>query len=287
MKYYNRDGKLVENKDYLNEVLKKAYSSNVGTKFIRSMTHPSITKASGKILNSKLSKLLIIPFLNMSNIDMNEYEDKEYTSYNDFFTRKIKPHARNFSDKQSDLCAPCDGKLSVFRIDNNCEINIKNSIYSLESLLKNKALAKRFELGYVAVFRLSVDNYHRYSYIDSGDKSRNISIPGRFYSVDPAVLEKVKVFKENQREYCVIKTENFGTIIQMEVGATMVGKIHNFHEEKKVKRGEEKGYFEFGGSTIVLIFEKNTVEFYEKYINPTYEHQVNMGDVIGVGVDKK
>lgn len=281
MKYYNRDGKLVEEKDYLNEFLKRAYKTDLGIKCMKGLTKPKVSKVSGKLLNTKLSKMLIVPFLNISNIDMEQYEDREYTSYNDFFTRKIKEGYRTFSTKPLDLCSPCDGKLSVYRIDDNCLFNIKNTSYTIEELLKNENLANRFKLGYLAILRLSVDNYHRYSYIDDGHKSKNYKIPGFFYSVDPAALEKHKVFKENQREYSVIKTQNFGTIVQMEVGATMVGKIHNLHEEKDVKRGEEKGYFEFGGSTIVLIFERNTVEFCAKYINSIYEHQVNMGDVIG------
>lgn len=281
MKYYDREGKLINKKDYMNEILKKVYSSKRGISLMEKITNRKVSSIAGRILDSSLSRIMINPFVSIAKIELNDYEDREFVSYNDFFTRKMKDEKRIFSSEEKDLCSPCDGKLSVYKITNSSRFNIKNAEYSVESLLKNKNLANEFDKGYLAIFRLSVDNYHRYSYIDSGYKTENIRISGKFYSVDPAVTDSLKVYKENEREYTIINTTNFGKIIHMEVGATLVGKIVNHHDVANVKRGQEKGYFEFGGSTIMIFFKENKVEFCKKYIDSEYEHEVYMGDIIG------
>ena len=106
--------------------------------------------------------------------------------------------------------------------------------------------------GYCVIFRLTVEDYHRYCYIDNAIKGKNYRIHGKFYTVHPAVLGKEDIYKENTREYCILKTKNFGKVIQMEVGALLVGKIRNYHREAIVQKGQEKGRFEYGGSTVVL-----------------------------------
>lgn len=281
MKYINKNDEIVDKKDILDDTLRKLYSTSIGTAFVSIFTNKIFSDIAGKILTTRYSSKIIPKFVDMNDINMNEYEEKEYNSYNDFFTRRIKKGYREFSDNRTNLCSPCDGKIKIYDIDKDNIFKIKNSYYTVKSLLKNDKIADKFIGGKLAVIRLSVDNYHRYSYVDNGIKSNNYRIKGRYYSVSPAVLDKIKVFKENTREFTVIRTENFGTIIQMEVGATLVGKITNFHQKGKVKRGEEKGYFEFGGSTIILMFTKDKVKFLDKYLNSEYEYEVNMGDIIG------
>ena len=127
------------------------------------------------------------------------------------------------------------------------------------SLLRNRKLAERFKGGYVWIFRLQVADYHRYIYVDGGKVSRNVHIPGVFHTVKPAASDRFPVYKENTREYCLLRSENFGTLLQMEVGAMMVGKIQNHQRGDLVRRGWEKGYFAFGGSTVILITKKGAV----------------------------
>ncbi|MFQ9151741.1 MAG: phosphatidylserine decarboxylase [Blautia sp.] len=148
-------------------------------------------------------------------------------------------------------------------------------------------MAKRYEGGYACVFRLCVDDYHRYSYPADGEKSENIRISGILHTVNPVAVESVPVYHENTREYCLIETENFGTLLQMEVGAMMVGRIKNYHGPKQVKKGSEKGRFEFGGSTILLLVQKDRVDFREEFLKHTeqgIETQVEMGEWIGTAV---
>ena len=104
-----------------------------------------------------------------------------------------------------------------------------------------------------------MDDYHRYCYIDNGSKSRNIHIDGELHTVNPIALGRYNIYKRNSREYTVLHTENFGDAVQVEVGAMLVGRIVNHDGEGKIRRGTEKGMFEFGGSTIVMLFEKDRI----------------------------
>ena len=131
-----------------------------------------------------------------------------------------------------------------------------------------------------------MDDYHRYCYCADGVKSHNRKINGILHTVNPVVNNYLPVFKENSREYCMIRTEQFGDIIQMEVGALMVGKISNLHTEGgvKVTKGEEKGYFEFGGSTILLLLEKDKVKLCDDLLKNTrevFETKLLQGSVLG------
>lgn len=105
--------------------------------------------------------------------------------------------------------------------------------------------------------------------------------------MNPAANDKYPIYKMNTREYCLIRTEHFGTVLMMEVGALMVGKIQNYHQKGTVKRGAEKGRFEFGGSTIILLFQKESVKIDQDLWDNTcngFETSVKMGEKIGIAV---
>lgn len=116
-------------------------------------------------------------------------------------------------------------RLSVYPIDEQMEVRIKHTRYTAGSLLRNEALARRFAGGYLWVFRLSVDDYHRYIYVDSGRESVRRRIPGVLHTVNPVANDVYPIYKENTREYSLMKSEHFGTLLMMEVGALMVGKL--------------------------------------------------------------
>ena len=227
------------------------YKNPLGRVILRLLRAKWISKLAGAFLDTRLSKPLIRPFVENNNIDLNEYESDNFTCFNDCFCRKIKPELRPLY--KGDTVSPCDGLLSVYKIGSGAVYPVKQSEYTLASLLKNDALAKEFENGYIYIFRLCVNHYHRYCYAVSGDKGGNIRINGTLHTVRPIALERVKVFCENSREYTVIDTAENGRVIQMEVGAMLVGKIKNLHGKKAVRKGEEKGMFLYGGSTVILI----------------------------------
>jgi len=284
MECVDRNGNIIVHNDLQNRVLKYLYKNKVGRILLKQLIKPWVSNISGLVLSSPWSRIFIPLFIRKNKIDMREYEDRKYYSFNDFFTRKIKKGKRKIDRHPEHLIAPCDGKLSVYPINKNSCFIIKNTTYTLRSLLRSKKLADYYENGTLLVFRLTVDDYHRYCYIDSGKKSKNYRIKGVFHTVNPIAYESVPVFKENTREYSVLYSKNFGRILMMEVGALLVGKIVNYHGEAYVRRGQEKGRFEFGGSTIIVCLEKGRVEIDKDILENSVngiETVVKMGEKIG------
>ncbi len=266
------------------------YNTRSGRTILKVITRRTVSKFTGRILNSRVSKIGIKKFVRKNNIDVRDYEERKYQSYNDFFTRKIKPGKRLICMNKSSLICPCDGKLSVYDIKSDSVFHIKDSVYTVEDLLEDKALASEFTDGKCLIFRLSVDDYHRYCYFDWCKKSDNKFIKGVLHTVNPIVLDKYNVYKRNCREYTVFETENFGKAVQIEVGAMLVGKIKNLHGEGFFRRGEEKGMFEFGGSTIVLLLQKNMAIIDDDIVQNSADHIetiVKMGEKIGVSPKTK
>ena len=260
------------------------YRTVTGRIILKILTMKTISKIAGTYMESSASACLINSFIEKNNIDMSEYIGEDYRCFNDFFTRRIKKRNRPIDRNPSHLIAPCDGLLSAYHIHDGLVIPIKQSEYNIEDLVKDKRIADMYKDGTCLVFRLCVNHYHRYCYPDNGKKGINIHIDGVLHTVRPIALRSIPVFAENSREYTLIKTENFGTIMMMEVGAMLVGKIHNHHGRAGVERGEEKGYFKYGGSTIVLLVKNNKASFDEKIFEATdnnMETPVRMGEVIG------
>lgn len=279
---YNRHTKeYIEEKD--SSGLKFLYSNVVGRFILKVLTMKWFTNVGAMYMRSSLSKFRIKRFIKKNNINMDDYINEDFKCFDEFFIRKIKDDKRPLSDDKALLLSPCDAKLSVYKIDDNTVLNIKNSSYTVSELLQDESLASTYKDGYCLVFRLCVDDYHRYYYIDDGINLNTKKINGVLHTVRPIALKYRKVFSENSREYSLLKTNNFGNVVEMEVGALLVGKICNL-EKKEFKRGEEKGYFRFGGSTIVLLFEKDRIILDEDIldkVNQDIEIKVNLFDVIG------
>jgi len=260
------------------------YNSLPGRIFLKFIIRTTISKLAGFFMDSPVSKLLIQRFIKENNIDMREYEKVKYKSFNDFFVRKLTDGNRPFSDNAQDIVAPCDGKLTAYPIRPDGTFNIKNTIYTIDDLLQDKTLTDEFMDGVCLIFRLTPDDYHRYVYIDDGVIVSKKKIKGVLHTVRPISSDRYKVYKQNAREYTVLQTKNFGKIIQMEVGALFVGRIKNHVRELTFKRGDEKGMFEFGGSTIVMLFQKNMIEI-EKAIQENTQHNketiIRMGNKLG------
>lgn len=289
MKYRDRQGNEYRETTKQDKLLADAYDSYTGRSLLQIASLPVFSKISRKVLNSKLSSAFIQQFAENNNIDVFDYEEKLYGSFNEFFTRKIKPGRRHFEPNEKTLVSPSDGKVSAYEVSNSNAFVIKNSVYDVESLLRDKKLAEKYSGGYALIIRLSVDDYHRYMYPLSGMKSRDRDIEGFLNTVNPVANKHTAVFKENSRSYCMIRTAHFGDVIQMEVGALMVGKITNKKKKAgKVAQGEEKGYFEFGGSTIVLLLEKGKAKVCEDLLKNTregYETKVRQGEILAVSAE--
>ncbi len=263
---------------------KLLYNTVLGRMFLKILITPAISKIAGVFMNSKLSKFYIKSFIKSNNIDMSEYILENWDCFNEFFTRRLKSGKRPVDMHENVLISPCDGYLTVYDINTDSQFEIKNSIYSLKDLVKNETLAKEYEGGICLVFRLTPSDYHRYIYPDNGAKGKNYYIHGKFHTVRPVAFNHYPVFKTNSREYTILRTNNFDDVIFMEVGAMLVGKICNYHQEHNFRRGEEKGRFEFGGSTIVMILKKDIATINQSilgYLETNEEYQVKLGEKIG------
>lgn len=232
--------------------------------------------------NSKWSISKIKPFIEKYNIRISDFESKEYQSFNDFFTRSMLQGKRKICMEQGRLIAPADSKLLVYHITENLKINVKNSIYSMDEILRDKDLAKEYDSGLCLVYRLTVDDYHRYCYIDSGEVAGQKRIKGKLHTVS-SISEDYKVYIENQREYQVIDTKYLGRVIQMEVGAMLIGRIVNT-QSKIAVRGQEKGFFSYGGSTIIVFVKADRLIIdadIMKHSQEQIETKVKYGEEIG------
>jgi phosphatidylserine decarboxylase len=288
MKCMDRYGNEIRQDDLQNKILLFLYKNKLGRILLKQIIKPWVSYIFGVVMDSSFSRILIAPFIKKYRINMEEYENRTYTSYNDFFTRRIKEGKRLIDMQPDKLIAPCDGKLSVYHIDKDSQFIIKNTPYTLKSLLRSKKLADYYEDGTLLLFRLTVDDYHRYCYIDNGKKSKNYRIKGAFHTVNPIANDVIPVYKENTREFSILHSDNFGRVLIMEVGALLVGRIVNYHEKALVKRGEEKGRFEFGGSTIIVCLEKDIVEIDKDILINSQngiETLVKMGEKIGCIAD--
>jgi phosphatidylserine decarboxylase len=192
-------------------------------------------------------------------MDLTGCEKQSFSSFNDFFTRRLRPDQRPIDLDPAAFISPCDGQLSVFHLNSSRMFQIKGSRYSLPDLLGGQENATRYANGLCLVFRLCVDDYHRYCYIDWGVKGENHFLPGILHTVRPIALASCPVFIQNSREYTVLETEHFGAVTQVEVGALLVGRIQNHHGPGPFQKGQEKGLFLFGGSTILLLLEPHRV----------------------------
>lgn len=241
-------------------------------------------KLMGFFLRSPFSHFMIPGFIKKNGIDMSEFEGQKYLSFNDFFTRKKEI---TFDDEKSHFISPCDSLLSVYSVDQG-HFHIKGFDYSLEDFFgienndSNLELLNKFSGGLCLVFRLCATDYHRYSYVDDGVKGENHYIEGSLYSVQPAACENFRVYTKNRRSWTILETENFGTVAQIEIGAFSVGGIKNHHQSYAFKKGEEKGYFDLHGSTIVLLLEKDKIDLLPEILQCDTEYRVRAGQFIGI-----
>lgn len=284
MKIIDRKGNRYDDTDKFQDTLKDIYSSPVSRACMKVVSSPFVSRAGGMLLSSGASSLAIDSYAEKHGIDLFDYEPKNYESFNDFFTRKIKQGRRVIDTDPTALVCPSDGKVTAYKIAKSDMFVIKNSVYTVRSILRDSKLADRYAGGTAVVIRLTPDDYHRYIYPCDGVKSHNRKINGKLSTVRPIVNEYVPVYKENCREYCMIRSERFGDVVQLEVGAAMVGRISNLEQGvAKVKKGDEKGMFEFGGSTIMLLLEPGKAEVCEDILKATaegYEMKLRLGEVI-------
>ncbi|WP_349763713.1 phosphatidylserine decarboxylase [Fusobacterium sp. SYSU M8D902] len=267
--YYNPLGELP-----LNLVVKKKF----------------LTDYYGKQMDKKESTKKIPSFIKEADINIEEAKKTidQFTSFNDFFYRELKDGARSIDFDENVLTSPADGKILVFEnLEKEKELFIKGDKFTLKEFFQDSELAKKYEGGVFLIVRLAPIDYHRFHFPCDGKIGASKLINGDYFSVSTHAIKKnFRIFCENKREFSILQTKNFGDIAMFEVGATMVGGIkQSYTPDSFVKKGEEKGYFYFGGSTCILVFEKDKIKIDKDLIENTkngIETKVYMGEKIGV-----
>ena len=270
--YYNPLGELP-----LNLVVKKKF----------------LTEYYGKKMDKPESVKKIPSFIEQADINIAEAKKRveEFKSFNDFFYRELKEGARTVDYRENVLASPADGKILAFEnLDIEKEFYIKGDKFTLEEFFADKKLANKYKNGVFMIIRLAPIDYHRFHFPADGEISESKLIDGVYYSVSTYAIKKnFRILCENKREYSILKTKKFGDIAMFEVGATMVGGIkQSYKSNSYVKKGEEKGYFYFGGSTCVLVFERGKVKIDEDLLENTkkgIETKVYMGEKIGISLN--
>lgn len=258
------------------------YHTSVGRIMLKALTAPPLSGSFGAFLDSPASVRLIVPFVKRTGIDLSDYEQRPFCSFNDFFTRRLASGARSVDFEPQSLIAPCDGLLSVYPVRRGAVYPVKGVPYTLAGLLRSHKLAAHFDGGLCLVYRLCVDNYHRYAFFDDGRLLRRYRIDGVLHTVRPAALEARPVFVENCREVSLMRTAHFGFAAQIEVGAMLVGRICNRRGVTEFVRGDEKGWFEYGGSTVVVLLQKGAARLSRRFLAAEEEIPVRYGERIGV-----
>lgn len=259
-------------------MLRFLYRTLPGRLILKLLIQPEFSQMAERFLSSSASRWLVLYYVRRYHICMDNIEVPAggFPSFNAFFTRKKKLESGDMT--YGHLVSPCDGLLSVIKIMNSTVFDIKHTEFTLEDLLRDKELANRFQDGVLLIFRLTPQHYHRYGYAVDGKVLRARKVRGKLHCVRPIALRTVPVFAQNNREYEVISAGKFGIVIQMEVGALLVGKINNYRgktDKPRVCAGDEKGYFAFGGSTIVVVLQKDSIVLNKAL----YDRQISNGEI--------
>jgi phosphatidylserine decarboxylase len=290
IKYYDRESGLLKTEKVAAEKwLVWLYNNPVGEATLWTLVKRKVVSSIyGNMMDRPSSTKKIQPFVEEFDIDISTFQKQEFNSFNDFFTRKLKDDARPVDTNSTIIVSPADGKLLAYADISNSDFIIKGYRFDILAFLNNVDLAQKYLDGTLVIIRLAPFDYHRFHFPISGKVSPITRIDGDYYSVNPLALHKIiEIFCLNKREFIIISNSLFGDVVMAEVGATMVGSIIQTYTGDFVKKGEEKGYFKFGGSSVVLLFEKNKIRIDDDLLINTlkgYETAIKEGEKIGASM---
>lgn len=218
----------------------------------------------------------IQPFIEAFDVDTSEFLDPvtQFRSFNDFFIRRLKHEARPIATDPCVAVIPADGRYYFYPNIEQCQgFIVKGKKFELEALLREPSLAQEYRDGSMVLARLCPSDYHRFHFPCDCLPGPTQLINGRLYSVNPlAVKQNIQILTQNKRTLCELRTPIFRRVLYLEIGATNVGSIRETYTPGEWQpKGAEKGYFEFGGSSLILLFAKNTIEFDPDLLKATEE----------------
>lgn len=268
--------------------LKWAYGNPLGKLALHTFVkRPGFSRWYGKRMNQPSTRRKIDPFINDYELDTSEFATppENFATFNEFFYRKLKASARPIAS--SDIVFPADGRhLGFSNIDNIPGFFIKGQTFNIHQLLANSDLSSRYQGGSLVLSRLCPVDYHRFHFPVAGTPDQTRLINGPLFSVSPIALARNLAYLwQNKRTLTSISTETMGTVLMMEIGATCVGSIEQtYSAHTPIHQGAEKGYFAFGGSSTITVFEPGKVKLADDLLDQSsrqIETYARMGDSMG------
>jgi phosphatidylserine decarboxylase len=244
-------------------------------------------------MDKPASRKKIIPFIETFGLDVAEFQKQpdQFDHFNDFFARKLTPSSRPIDTDANSIVFPADGRhLCVPDISKAGGLFVKGQMFDLRTLLQNDQLADQFETGSLILSRLCPVDYHRFHFPAAGVAGPTRWINGPLYSVNPiALVQNIQILATNKRCITRLETQRHGTVLLLEIGATCVGSIHQTYDsETRINKGDEKGFFRFGGSSTMVIFEPGRIQFDADLVEHSQQQRelyAKVGDRMGRFLD--
>jgi len=291
IQYFDRYRGTIETEQIYGEKwLRWAYETGIGRATISILLRRSFfSRYYGWRMNRAYSGNKVLPFVVDYDLDADEFGKQawEYHTFNEFFSRKLKPAARPIAPGEDVAIFPADGRHLAFQnIDESTGFYVKGSSFDLCELFASEELAAPFLGGSMLISRLCPVDYHRFHFPIEGTPSDAKLIDGSLYSVSPIALRrKVSYLVQNKRMLTLIDSERYGQVAMFEVGATCVGTICQlFANDRKTEKGAEKGTFKFGGSCVITVFQPGKITFADDLLEHGAEQRevyAKMGDELG------
>jgi phosphatidylserine decarboxylase len=291
VEYFNRYTGQVETEQIYGEgFLRWVYGNPIGKLSLEGLVKRALfSKWYGSRMDAPRSGSRVLPFIRKYALEAGEFAEapESYRTFNEFFYRKLKPGARPIATDPNVAVFPADGRHLGFQNIQEAEgIFVKGAKFTLEKLCGRRELAERYERGSIVLSRLCPVDYHRYHFPVSGTPTKPTFINGALYSVSPLALKQnINYLTENKRAYTEIDSPEFGKVLMFEVGATCVGSFeYTFSPGVPMQKGSEKGYFKFGGSETITLFEPARIKLADDLIETSRlgrELYARMGDVMG------
>jgi phosphatidylserine decarboxylase len=227
---------------------------------------PMLSRLYGYLQSRPSSAKKVLPFIKKYQVDTSEFAEKaeSFGSFNDFFTRKLLPTARPIDRRSAQVVMPADGRYLFFPdLYSVSQFFVKERPFDLAKLLNSENLAEEYRAGAMVIARLCPTDYHRYHFPTDCVPGESRFIHGHLASVNPLAIRKyLQIYWENKRTLCELHTRLFGKLLFLEVGASFVGTIHQTYTPfQAYRKGDEKGFFSFGGSCLILLFPPHAVQF--------------------------
>ncbi len=285
-------GQVCEERVYGGALIRLLYGTPIGRLFAWLIAWPPLSRLYGWLQNQPFSVRKVQPFIEEFDIRVSDFLPDDngtpsapYATFNQFFTRRLAPGARSIAAPPA-FPAPCDARYYAYAsLDDTVSVPVKGGLFKASALLNSDKWIPCFENGPGFVARLCPVDYHRFHFPDDGEVLDSWRISGALHSVNPwALAHRGDIFMINERQVTILDTRHFGRIAYVEVGATCVGKIQQTYKGSKFSRGDEKGMFLFGGSTVIVLGERERWRPADSLLENTdngIETYLRLGQVMG------